>query len=496
MKNFAEMLKKESVKNNSLTENGAVANSGTSNELVDVFAILGGARNIPEASFTSKLAGAYLYDPELFVKSIFYCRDVRGGLGERKVARTMLTWLANNYPDALRENIKYIPEFGRWDDVYSLVGTKLEKEAFDLIKTQLDADIKLAAKSKPFSILAKWLKSINASSAESKALGNKTAKALGLTPKKYRKILSDLRSKLNILERNMSEKEWEKVQYELLPSHAMNKHKAAFIRNDNERYEEYLKSLANGTAKVNSKTLYPYDIIRDYLNCGWQDFDLVGDTRLAEAQWKELPNYVEGEHNFLVMADTSGSMFSPNKTPISTSIGLSIYFAERNKGIWHNKFLTFSGEPEFITLRGETLRDKIKCFKGIVANTNIEAAMQLILDTAVSNNLSQEELPESLIIISDMQFDAMTQRSDVNFYDNMVGRFAEKGYKLPNVVFWNVNGKANTYHALSDVKGCQMASGSSPSVFSTLVGSVGLTPEEYMLKVLNDERYSCITVKK
>ena len=206
-----------------------------------------------------------------------------------------------------------------------------------------------------------------------------------------------------------------------------------------------------------------------------------------------LPDYGVGDENMLVMADVSGSMYG---RPMATSVGLAIYFAERNKGDYHNRFMTFSALPSIVHLEGETLAEKVAC--AVEAdwglNTNLEAAFDSILKTAVENHVPEEEMPKSLIIISDMEFDSATYDSDWLFYETMKKKFKRNGYTIPNVVFWNVDSRHNAFHADKKREGVQLLSGSAVTIFEHLDEGIGMTPVEMMRKIIEDERYACITI--
>ena len=316
--------------------------------------------------------------------------------------------------------------------------------------------------------------------------GKFLAKKLGMSEKEYRKTLSDLRRYLKVVEVNLTARDYEGINYEEVPSLAMNKYRNAFLRNDEESFREYLSQVEKGEAKINASVLYPYDIVEKYL------YHVPGLDPVLEEQWKALPEYVEKENRFLIMADVSGSMYG---RPMATSVGLAIYFASRNKGPFANNFMTFSSAPKLVEVKGETLLEQIKFVTRAEwgMNTNLEAAFILLLHTAVKYNTPKEEMPESIIVITDMEIDRCTD-PNWTFYDQMKEAFEKNGYEMPNIVFWNVDSRNNTYHASFDRKGVQLASGQSPVVFESLVKGVNLTPYDYMLSVLNTERYERISV--
>ena len=509
MHKFVQGLERES--NKTLTENGAVAFSSTGNKLLDLFGTIGALRSRPAASINGKFMEAFLEDKLLAMKMLFYARNIRGGLGERETAKVIYSFMADNYPEIMKKNLALVPFFGRWDDMYVFVGTKLEKEAFDLMKEQFLADLTALQKNeKTISLLGKWLKSAEHVSYASCRLGKITAKHFGLSLKQYRKSLSLLRDRLNVLERNMSRQEWERIQYEEIPALAMKKYHNALQAHSIKKFTEYIEKVKAGTAKINAATLYPYNILEDcQLDEDWhsETFFLRNWNEVAEAQWKALPNYVEGENNILVMADTSGSM---SGRPLLTSIGLAMYFAERNKGAFKDTFLTFSRIPSLVKLKGENLREKVRCIKDICENTNIEAAFDLVLRTAIENDLKQDEIPKAIIIISDMEFDSATGKrsgwygrpiikeeeytNHSTLMSEISAKYLSHGYKLPKIVYWNVDARNNTYHAVSEWKNVALVSGQSTSTFKTVLRSIDEDPIQTMLNTLNDPMYDVVQI--
>ena len=471
--------------NYTLTENGALALDTTSDALLDFFAVAGALRYRDTEEIIDMFGKAMATDNLLATKMAFYTRDVRGGLGERRTGRLMLAYLAINYRKIFLKNLEYIPEYGRWDDLVFLLEAAPE-QITAMIKKQLEKDIADKKENRPVSLLAKWLPSVNASSKETIRKGKYLADKLGMSERQYRKTLAELRDYLNVVEVNLSAKTYEEIVYSEVPSKAMNKYYLAFMRNDEKNFTEYIEKVEKGEQKINASVLYPYDIVEKYMYTS-RKYDEV-----LELQWKAMPNFVEGENKALIMADVSGSM---EGRPMATSVGLAIYFASRNKGTFANSFMTFSAKPELVTIKGNTLFEQINSVKSAnwSMNTDLEAAFDLILFTAEKYHTPKEEMPESIIIITDMEIDNCVSCNWL-FYDVMKERFERLGYRIPNIVFWNVNSRKNTYHASFDRKGVQLASGQTTAVFESLLKGENLTPYEYMIMVLNDERYARITV--
>lgn len=476
------------------TENGMQAKNTSENVLVDLYSTIGALRGADPIRVQTLFTSAYGADPLLATKILFYARDIRGGLGERKIFRDLIKYMAFHMPNALRPNLDLIGVYGRYDDLYSLKDTPLEKDMWDAMRKQWNEDLENYKAGNAVSLLGKWLKTPDASSETTRKLGIETALKLGMPVYTYKKNLRKLRERIRIVESLMSANKWDEIKYPEVPSRAMKIYKNAFSRHDAERFNQYALDAAAGKEKINSSTLYPYDILEGYMRSYHED-------PIREAQWNQLPNYVQDGSNAIVIADTSGSM---SGRPIHTAVGLAIYFAERNKGAYHNLWMNFSDSPSYQVLKGATLLQKLHNidYSNWGANTNIEAAFELILKTALENHCTQEELPKAIIIISDMEFDICTRvgsgyyggAADWSFYGEMEARFERAGYKIPSVIFWNVASRHDVFHADSERRGVQLVSGQSTTVFRQLMECVDFTPYEAMLKVINSERYDDITI--
>ena len=466
-----------------LTENGGLALSTTGDKLLNLFAVLGALRSRP-TDVVDKFKLAYRENADLATKMVFYARDIRGGLGERTVGRFMLRNLTIMNPKVVIANMANIPEYGRWDDLFALLYTPVEAETIKFISEQLKKDVMGMHEGQNISLLAKWMPSINASSKNTVALAKKLCRDLGIKPADYRKTLSELRKYIDVTEVKMSSKEWGDINYEAVPSKAMNNYSSAFARNDYDRFSDYMDKVKSGDAKINSSTLYPYDIIENVFSHG-------PDYGVCDAQWKALPNYVDGENNFLVMADVSGSM---NGRPMYTSVGLAIYFAERNKGEFAGKFMTFTDTPKIVNVVGDTLYDKYRSVTEVVGySTDLELAFEAILDTAVRTKCPQEDLPKALVIISDMEINAWHGGS-LTFTEEMRKRFATAGYEMPKLVYWNVDSRKDTFLASKNDPNAILVSGQSASTFKNLIKGIDLSAFEIMEATLSDERYDKVVV--
>ena len=485
-----QYLKEEA--NKVYTENGAITNESTGDFCLDLFATIGALRRESDGEIESRFVRAYTENKDIATKILFFARDVRGGLGERRVFRIILKWLANNEEETVKKNLEYIAEYGRYDDLLVLMGTPCEKEMLEVLKKQFDADMNAMQDNGQVTLLAKWLPSINTSNKEVVSMAKKIAKYFAMTDASYRKALSSLRAYIKIIENNLREKDYT-FDYEKQPSKAMFKYRKAFARNDGERYMEYIGKVEKGEAKLNASTFAPYELVEPFMQ-GWSMRSLTKQEQASiNATWNSLPDYGNDE-NAIAVIDTSGSMYCSGK-PIAASVALSLglYFAERNKGYFKNHFIEFSSRPQLIEIKGETFADKLRYLASFneVANTNIEAVFDLILKAAEKNKLPQSDLPTKLYLISDMEFDEAVDNAELSNFENAKKKFEEKGYKLPDIVFWNVASRNKQQPVTKNDNGVVLVSGCTPRLFS-MVASGEMNPLVFMMEVVESERYAKI----
>ena len=487
--NFAEAARMNAVFTR--TENGAVALNTTGDARLDLFGTIGSLRTAEKARITRLFSEAWKADPLFATKIAFYARDVRGGLGERQTFRTLLQYMAEYHPEALRLNLDLIGVYGRYDDLYCLIGTPMEDEMWAAMKRQFEEDRQNLEAGNAVSLLAKWIKTADASSEATRKLGILTAQKLGYSVYEFKRLVRAMRKQIGVVETLMSAGRWDEIRYSAVPSRAMMIYRNAFMKHDADRYGQFVQRAVTGEQKIHSATLFPYDIVEKVMQMGWGTCRYNEDPAL-EAQWRQLPNYVEEGTNALVIADTSGSMYG---RPMATSVGLAVYFAERNRGAYHNMFMSFSGTSRIQVLKGDTLAQKIRSIdmNDWQTNTNLRAAFEHVLEIAVRNHVPAEDMPKSLIVISDMEIDYCGDRN-WTFYEMMAQRFMEYGYRIPNVIFWNVASRNDVFHADKTRIGVQLVSGQSASVFRQVMRCVGMNPVEAMEKIINSERYEAIAV--
>lgn len=460
--------------NRTTTENGGATNASTLNPCLDFFALGASKRNDIDSA-VRLFSKAYASDKTTALRTLFYFRDVRGGQGERDIFRACMEELSAIDPAVADNMLEFIPEYGRWDDL--LYHRAANGVAVKIVKEQLLKD----AKTDTPSLLGKWMPSENTSSEVTRKAAQSWAKSLGLKPSQYRRMLSKLRAKIDVLERKMSDKKWMDIKYENVPSQAFRKHTAAFDRNDHERYQEFIGAVNNGEKKVNTSTVTTAEVIQNVKK---------GDNNSANAIWKSLDNFVPEDLNAIVVADVSGSMCG---RPMEISTSLALYFAERNKGYFANKFLTFSERPQLVEVLGETLTQKLRNIETADwgMNTNIERTLDALLAATVTSG-DTEHVPRVIYIISDMEFDRCATGADETAFENAKRKWKEAGLELPTVVFWNVDARSNNTPATKFDTNVVLVSGSNQSAFRFAME--GKTPEQLMHEVIDSERYAQIVV--
>lgn len=474
---FVDALRQEDI----LTENGMATNSSSLNACVDLFFNIGAMRGQDKQRLIATFSKAFNEDPKRAMKLLFWARDVRGGAGERQVFKDIIAYLAEDHDLALKPNVHLISEYGRWDDLLTLVGTRLENEAFTLISDAIIAENGLCAK---------WMP-------RKGPIAEKLRKFTGMSPKQYRKSLVGLTS---VVETKMCAKEWDTIEFGKLPSVASARYQKAFGKNAYESYSAYIQSLVKGEAKINAGAVYPYDITKSLTH---------GNATVANEQWKALPNYLEGANDMILpVVDTSGSMSCPaggskSVTCMDVAISLGLYISERNEGPFKDAFITFSDNPQLQVLSG-SLKDRYAQMSrsdwGM--STNLEATFKLILDQATKHNLSQDEMPNKILILSDMEFNEATGsrgwgNSRTNGWNPTAQQMIEKmydaaGFTMPQIVYWNIQSRNGGVPVAFDKQGTALVSGFSPAIMTSLLGGEIESPQQIMDKTILSERYTPI----
>lgn len=467
----------ENKQNFTTTENGAVTLKSTLKSTVDFFGLGASLRTASEDTAIQLFSKAFAEDPLVAVKTLFFLRDCRSGMGERKTFRTCFAWLAKEYPEVAIKNIQNVIEFGRWDDLYCTRGTKVWFVALRLIGT--------IWKSNKSNLMFKWLPSENASSELTKKIAKEIRTYLQISSRTYRKTLSTKREELDVVERKMCSNNWDKINYKGVSSKAALNYKDAFEKHDQVRYSQFIADVKAGKTTINAGTLYPYDIVE---KCFASD-----NSSTLDVLWDAIPNYADDASNGIVVADVSGSM---SGRPMAVSISLAMYISERNKGAFKDRFITFSDNPTLQKVVGNNIREKVLNLQRADwgMSTNIESVFDLILDTAKEHNIPASELPTKIYIVSDMEFNVACHSPNDTIFVNIKKKYEKANYQCPDLVFWNVNARNVQSPIRHDERGTCLVSGCSPSILKSLLSGVIVSAEQVMLDTINVKRYEPVVI--
>jgi hypothetical protein len=460
------------------TANGMKARKSTANAVVDLFYNIGASRG---KNVVPAFTAAFVQDRGLALRVAAWARDVRGGAGERQLFRDILKYLEKTDLEACKALLKKVPELGRWDDIFIFESKEMKREAYTMLGDALREKNGLAAKWTP----------------RKGPVAVEIREFFGMSPKFYRKSLVEM---TKVVETQMCAKDWDTINFSHVPSVASARYKKAFNRNT-PKYAEYVAELMKPVAersvevKVNAEAVYPYDVLKGRINAYGVSFDKT-ELNLIQAQWDALPNFV-GDANILPLVDVSGSMTcragkNAKLTCLDVAVSLGLYLADKNKGKFKDTFLTFSGNPELLHLKGNINQKIDQMVKSHWAmDTNLHKAFAKILDVAVKGGVPQEEMPKMVLILSDMQFNACVTYDDSAM--QMIRRkYEAAGYQVPNVVFWNLNAAYGNTPVKFDESGTALVSGFSPAVVKPLLSGDldGFTPESVMMKTIMEDRYA------
>lgn len=492
-------LKNELSDEKQLTENGALGYKTSGKNLLDANFALSSMRRMSEDKIYNMFIKAYFDDKLLALKWLFYARDIRGGCGERRTFRVILKGLANDYPEIAKKLIKLVPEYGRWDDLWCLLDTDLKDDVFKFVEESLRSDCDGMYKNKSVTLLAKWMPSANTSSKKTRELAKQFCDYLKLDKWQYSHMLKELRDYIDIVETKMSRNKWDKINYSTVPSNANLLYKNAFLKHDEERRKEFLESVKNGESKINSSVLFAHDIVHkytiQYLYSGLKT-KKIDDT--LEELWKALPKLSDINQETIVVRDDSGSMMCPvdsksNLVALEIATALSIYFSQYLTGEFKDKYISFSHNPKFIDLSNcNSLKEKlnISYAHSEVSDTDIYKTFMLILNTAIKNGYSQEEMPKNILILSDMEFNSATGYStNKTLFDKISKKFEINGLKMPRLIFWNLCSRTNTIPLKENDLGVALVSGFSQNILNMVLKG-NLDPYLNLVEVLNTDRYN------
>lgn len=453
-----------------ITENGANMYESTDNKCLDLFALGAATRNRSDEDRLALFKEAYAENPDMAFQILWYIGDVRNGQGERDFFRICYKWMCEEHPMTAKKYLDEIPNYKRWDDLVYIGMDLMPNTVGTIVANQLDKDIHNYLENKSVSLCAKWLPSINASSNKTRAMAKRLCKALGIDYKRYRKMLAKLRGYLNIVEKNLTNRNYKNIDYSQVPSQANIKYHQAFMRNDEDRYSDFIE---NKESKMNMTVTYPYQIVHQivYNNL---------DRDVAQKMWDNLPDYLNGDKsNTICVVDTSGSM---EGTPLDVACSLGLYFGERNRGPFKDCYISFSSRPKLVEFANGDIKDKVRKIYGdnLCENTNIKKVFDLLLEIAKKPATKREDIPENILIISDMEFDYAQEGNFESAFDKIKREWKAAGFEMPKLIFWNVDARQNNLPIISG--SVSFVSGFSPVIFKTII--TGKQGEELMQEAI------------
>ena len=451
-----------------LTANGSETYSTTKNPVLDLFFLIGGAslKSTPINTLVTMFEDAYAYDAERAVRILLWTRDIRGGAGRREIFRQVMRRLSETRAALAIQILPKVAELGRWDDLLIFDVPEVKEAAYAVFaKGLLDASTAALA--------AKWSPRKGKVASELRAF-------FQLTPKQYRKLIVGLS---NTVETKMCALLWEDINYSHVPSVASIRYAKAFNKHDAIRYQDWRSKLTTGETKVNVGAVYPHDVVVSLRH---------GDQILANEMWNSLPNFM-GDGNIMPIVDISGSMYSIVQGRVSAmdiSTALGIYCAQKNSGDFKNILMTFSGNPQFVTVDQPTLAANYRRVtdSNVGYDTNMQAAFALLLRTAIHNRVAQKDMPKILLLLSDMQFNSCN-KGGTNF-DGIRTQYEDAGYELPRICFWNIAGGTSNNPVQFDENNIALISGFSPAIMKSVLKAESFTPEYIMDQTIMIDRYN------
>jgi len=396
------------------------------------------------------------------------------GAGNRSGFREIVAWLVEKEPDWIKLNIPLFVEHGRWDDLKVLLGTSLEKDAANYWSKAVDNGDALAAK---------WV--------SRKKDAKPIRKALKLSPRDFRKKVSGL---TQVVETLMCGNKWNEIKYPHVPSKAMASYTNAFKKHDLPRFEEFKNAVEKGDAKINASTLFPHDCVRTHRN---------GDKETAKLQFNALPDYFgESNQRVMVIADSSGSMdinIAGDIRAIDVCMALALYCSDRlgKENPFYRKFIQFCSESELTDWTKHDFTSALgDCsgwhssgiFNGACGSTRIDKALDMLLSMGKMFNATDEQMPNVLLILSDMQFTdgVYDESSNKGAVEQCIDRWVEAGFQAPKIVYWNLDGDAGS-PATVDSKNTGLVSGFSPSILKAVFSGDDFSPIAIMNRAI--EKY-------
>ena len=484
MATFSQAVAAQKSAQISRTENGMKAWATSDSKVLDLFGKIGSGRG---RDMSRDFSAALAEDANLAVRVLLWARDVRGGAGERQTFRSLLVSLEKANPTLAGRIMHKVPELGRWDDLFTYSDPINRKAALRMYADALMNGDGLAAKWAPR--LASSKKAVTAGKQQKLRNANELRKFMMLSPKEYRQILV---GSTRVVEQLMCAKQWNEINFSHVPSLASARYQKAFGKNAADMYSAYIRELQkpqeerDPKVKINAGAIYPYDVVKSLRN---------GNEAVANAQFDALPNYV-GDTKIMPMVDVSGSMgtiLAGGMSAMDVAVSLGLYLSDRTTSDFKNMFITFTSNATIQSLKG-TLSQKMQQMRGAVGyDTNLASAFDALLNTAKKGNVSPENMPDYLLILSDMQFnDHSIRGTDATALQMAREKYRAAGYKCPSIIFWNLTARADNTPVKTNDQGVALVSGFSPAIMASVLGAdpEEFTPFAMMLKTIMNGRYS------
>jgi hypothetical protein len=464
--NSKSLLVNAARQHDSVTANGAVTHSTSLSACLDMFFMAGATRRWTEDQIVDLFLKAYSENKNLAYRILFWARDCRGGAGEKRFFRTVAIYCVAHMKDEWNALVILCPEYGSWKDIFSIEDPNLE--SLNWLKFQLEENANANLLAKYFPRKGKWFSAMH--------------KYMKLTPKEFRQYIV---RKSTTVEQEICAGKWSSIDYAKVPSVAMNRYRQLFMKHDEARFTLFNENVLDGKTKVNASVLFPHQL--------YIAMQQGQNETAVEAQWQALPNYMEGSsERILPVCDVSASM---EGLPMEVSVGLGLYIAERNEGIFKNAFLTFSETPSMEFVQGNTLKQKFNSIRRANwgGSTDLQATFNLILSRAIKHSLTEDDMPTKLLIISDMEFNDVEGYGGKTNLEEIQDKYAQAGYKMPQIIFWNVNGRLGNVPASMDQDKVGLVSGFSPAILKSILQGEVSTPYQLMMTAIGDSRYDSVT---
>jgi len=465
------------VRPDTTTENGGAAFSSTGSDCLDFFTRY--VRNTSQTDMIDMFVKAYAEDPYTALRIVFNGRDCIGnGKQEKLISFFVMNHLKQTKPKTYAKNLIGFSKIGCFKDLLQLdVMSKSHQTPdieLELLAAMLSDDLIKLQAGESVSLAAKWAPTEGCEFDKKTRAAHRLAKILDKNMKDYRKkIITPLRAKIDVLERLESARRWDEINFEKVPAIAMKKQKAAFTKHCSAAFTSYLSNVIAGKAKMHSKGIQPHELV-------------MNPDEAANAQWIALVARLSLAgvfKNCVALCDVSGSM---QGIPMWVSIAMGILMSALTEGRFKNRVLTFSEVPQWHEIKGTTLAEKVGSLSRAHwgATTNFISVFELLLVEATTYGLTPEQMPKKIIVFTDMQFNQAHQGEYKTAFQIISEKYSAAGYKIPQLVFWNLRDSKVAFPVQKDTPGVALMSGYSAEMLKMFMDDEEMTPYSMMMKAL------------